>query len=562
MNQLRNLLRSFLILLVISFLSSCEEELSEVPFDNEIEEAREFFEENVDQSIDPGSRSRKSRRNIRKNLDWDNAWIKREPNKVSVIVPLDYDESLYTHKNGGVFNLSDWTYAMIIKEKGQKRQALIVTSMPDQDFLNSDSESPLDFSGLVLVEDWKGNLLKALQHKDGEIREVTSLEVTEEEVEESGGRGRVMDMNYCTIMDWFVCVGNEQIGWNCTYSHSEYLCPVIGGGTGVCFYCPGNGDGDPPPPGGHGSTGEEPVDPTLPCVIGKVRDSDGNCVTEEELRESELIDLLDLYPELLVQLPCEELQKYQDLARHNVPDEVSQKLQDLSELNQSFLEEISGFESFRIQDLNNAYGTIVNMDYFPVTINQLPSGHTAETLLNHIRMNINSFTNDDAVFSPYPGLSGESTIWNSNDPLGAILTIDLFPHDGSVIVTETTSNKWIFSVIRSPLDIQHPISGNREFGFTQNNDGTITFYTRGVDRLTQPITAAVGELADELGIDILSQADPLWMSFQDKISEFVNQNGGSSTLPSERNQGDRPDWLEVKRFLNGEISISELRNDC
>ena len=56
--------------------------------------------------------------------------------------------------------------------------------------------------------------------------------------------------------------------------------------------------------------------------------------------------------------------------------------------------------------------------------------------------------------------------------------------------------------------------------------------------------------------------DNLWKSFQDIIHEYVNQHGGNSTLPSIRNQGDRPDWNKIKEFLKGEISINDIKNDC
>ena len=203
------------------------------------------------------------------------------------------------------------------------------------------------------------------------------------------------------------------------------------------------------------------------------------------------------------------------------------------------------------------------MDYFPVTINQLPTGYTAESLLEHIRTNINSFTNDDAHFQPYSGLTGESALWNSANPLRAVLTIDLTPHDGSVITTADENNKWIFSVIRSPLDTHHPVSGNREFGFRNNPDGSYTFYTKGVDRIRQPAASFFRDAINfGFDFDLMDLADQLWFSFQDEIKKFVDQKGGSSTIPTIRNQGDRPDWDKVEQFLNGEITLNELRNDC
>jgi len=48
----------------------------------------------------------------------------------------------------------------------------------------------------------------------------------------------------------------------------------------------------------------------------------------------------------------------------------------------------------------------------------------------------------------------------------------------------------------------------------------------------------------------------LWESFQDKTSEFVNSNGGNSTIiiPVK----NRFDWDKVEEVLNGERPISDL----
>ena len=80
--------------------------------------------------------------------------------------------------------------------------------------------------------------------------------------------------------------------------------------------------------------------------------------------------------------------------------------------------------------------------------------------------------------------------------------------------------------------------------------------------MSQPNTANVAAVLSAFGIDLMSQADALWMSFQDRIKKFTEQNGGSASLPTQRNQGGRPDWNEVKRFLKGEITLEEIRSDC
>jgi len=51
----------------------------------------------------------------------------------------------------------------------------------------------------------------------------------------------------------------------------------------------------------------------------------------------------------------------------------------------------------------------------------------------------------------------------------------------------------------------------------------------------------------------------LWESFQNKTKDFVNNNGGNSTIISPTK--NRPDWDRVQQVLNGELPISDLGCD-
>ncbi len=77
---------------------------------------------------------------------------------------------------------------------------------------------------------------------------------------------------------------------------------------------------------------------------------------------------------------------------------------------------------------------------------------------------------------------------------------------------------WAFTTITTPENSLHPVSGSREFGFEKNDDGTVTFYTRGVDSPTifgaqwgataqftgwqSYIHSLAGKLKNEFGADI------------------------------------------------------------
>jgi hypothetical protein len=187
----------------------------------------------------------------------------------------------------------------------------------------------------------------------------------------------------------------------------------------------------------------------------------------------------------------------------------------------------------------------VNLDYYPVTVTRLPSfAATPEDLLAHIRGNINAVIDTTkANFAPYDAAT-DGPLWTSSSPTGAVIHIDMLtfsgwvnPDDGSVVCAEAAPDHWIFSTIWTVGDGAHPVSGNREFGFSRGDDGSFTFYTRGADRTTG--------VADWAGAEVIFRAaDELWRSLQSGIVQLVNTHGGSATagVPI----SNRHDWDTVK----------------
>lgn len=55
--------------------------------------------------------------------------------------------------------------------------------------------------------------------------------------------------------------------------------------------------------------------------------------------------------------------------------------------------------------------------------------------------------------------------------LGGFFNVD----DLSVMQSKNSSNYWVFSTMTTFRDGGHPVSGNRQFGVTTNNNGTYTF---------------------------------------------------------------------------------------
>jgi RHS repeat-associated protein len=206
---------------------------------------------------------------------------------------------------------------------------------------------------------------------------------------------------------------------------------------------------------------------------------------------------------------------------------------------------VSGpYNRWAINDINNAYGQNVNIDIYTIKIDALPvidgKKVTAEELQEYIRKNFNSFLDqNDASFDSYS--DNDKDKWNSTDPLNAVMTFDVGgdsyinptpwlggnPDDLTVICTDKTTQSWTFTTIQSPANGQHPVSGNRKFGFYTDSKGGLTFYTKGADRLTGAMDAAVNSIGDDY---LFSGADKLWKNYQANLQKFINSHGGKATI--------------------------------
>ena len=279
-----------------------------------------------------------------------------------------------------------------------------------------------------------------------------------------------------------------------------------------------------------------------------------------------LIEELDDNSYALLDVQQSEIQKWIDLANYEIPQSVINKV--------SLLDDSSIYGDYSILRFKRGRGAVVNMDYFPVEITTLPTNpatnltFTPEDFLNYIRLNLNSLIDTSiSSFSPST-ITGynESQIWHSSNPLTAIIHIDITTSagDGSVICSKHDDDNWIFTTIEVPwrfgqeYDGIHPVSGNREFGLIDNGNGKYTFYTRGVDRMTDSFESLFVE-----NTTIISNAfdapDMLWNSLRSGINNFVNNNSGvTNDLSTTPPKIFRPSWNQVRRVLIGEIPISEL----
>jgi len=361
-----------------------------------------------------------------------------------------------------------------------------------------------------------------------------------------------------------------QVEWgSCSESVPNTYEPGTGTGNG-------GGNGDSPPndydgsdPDIHGNgSGGVATSPNTGCRGPR-------CIEIEFEENMELIlnEKLDINPYLIIDIDCDQIQHWQNLAQHIPPQSVIDKIENIDQNNATL------FGDFDIQYIENAEGAVVNMDYFPVVVDVLPTNpntgqqFTPDGFLEYIRTNINDFVDTNQTsFEPYDYLDtgyDEYNTWFSSNPLGTILHLDInvvgtpISNDGSIICSEANNNNWIFTTIEAAGDWNHPVSGNREIGyFYDPNDGpngSYTYYSRGVDRVTEALDI---DMATWMQLDSPFQGgDGLWFSFQNGISNFVNDpnNGGLATsLPYITN---RPNWENVKDVLLGNAPISDLGCD-
>ncbi|WP_026976989.1 hypothetical protein [Flavobacterium tegetincola] len=385
------------------------------------------------------------------------------------------------------------------------------------------------------------------------------------------------------------CLQSVSTKWNCEQDNEH-----SGPGKGrTCTYwdlivtlnygpCPDENEEEvevivdvPSPGGGGGATPDgTPTVPTPPCqeVVGGqtigITDGSGGCLDAQlSLTAIQLKNALETNPYLLLDIPCDQIPKWQEIAQYEVPQVVKDKINTIDS-------QTGWFSSAAIQTLNDSNnGAAVNMDFFPVTISQMPKKpngqvFTQKELFEYIRTNINDFF-DDLTFTPIVDSNyniDDTALWQSNNPLKAILQINIFPNMGSVVCSNFNSNtgEWYFSTITDPWSYSHPVSGNRSFGYFTDNLGRMVIYTRGVDRITHgsSMLSLPGVIAEAIQQEIaFNSADNKWINFQNKIKDFVNSGQAASNngqavanIPKKF----RPNWDKVKNVLNGSQPISSL----
>lgn len=364
------------------------------------------------------------------------------------------------------------------------------------------------------------------------------------------------------------------------------------GSSGPGGYGPGNGLGgnDPSNPGWGGGGGggggwhEEEENPpggpgSPPFVVNgnSIPSTSGIAITEIPDANGFLPSRIAAFQLFLQSKPdgmmdCNEIaglpmQMYQEVGSHEVPQSVIDRIDWIRNQNTPAYTT----SNFKIQPIQNAYGGVVNCDYFYVKINSLPYLNgiqmTADQLLEYFRNHINDFIgpNVNVSFGPYIDFVAgsvninETTIWNSpyENSMGALVHLDMLD-DGTVVESGyyrnggSQNNHFTVTTMKTPLDYSHPVAGNRRWGVFASG-GSYYFYTMGVDRTNDFSTTLVNAAAG-LAFDA---ADELWRSVIDGMIDFCDTHQGDAVFPEEKIV--RPKWDVIKQFLQGQITLQQLK---
>lgn len=76
----------------------------------------------------------------------------------------------------------------------------------------------------------------------------------------------------------------------------------------------------------------------------------------------------------------------------------------------------------------------------------------------------------------------------------------------------------------------------------------------GTDRISTDF-ASVFQLLTGVPFD---KSDELWTSFQQKVSKFINDNGGSANAGNQIKE--RPDYQALKDYFDGKITLQQLKD--
>ncbi|PQA58356.1 hypothetical protein [Siphonobacter curvatus] len=544
-----------LFLVLLSIIISCKndnislEDFNDKNKNNEIERFKEALKVQLSKNIDANNYIKDY------NISWSMSLKKYFANgKVYLQVPIQN-----TKKEDRLFYYNDLKKSIkapdlqILYYKDSLGQEILqlMEMLPDVDYARKHGEFTEDFSfsGLQLFRDLDGKLMNGYRFKDGKRISKVFPGVSNGRI---NGEVCIISYRQYYTASCFNASGIIVKGTNVLYTNQTGPiapgCPYEQGYTCFCYV-----PTDSPEVLSEVCT-YIPDDPTNP----------GTGTGSIALKELE-VDKLKLLG------PCPGLNNWRNLVIQQPENFIKNKLAALPSYT-PFTSTIPTLVNvpgdWYVHAISNAEGVAINLDEYSVYLDDLPmlNGHrmSIAEFSEYIRLHINDFVdNSKATFNPHSQTGhNESAIWNSSNPLGAIISIAIPGDYGSVITTGFSpggfgSAGWTFSTIHDPWNGDHPVSGNRYFGVYEQGSGYVVF-TQGADRITNYLGSLMGWATNAAnGTEFqFTQSDILWKSFQSKISQFANTHGTSSQIRAAKQY--TPNWNKIKEALQSNKSLDTV----
>jgi hypothetical protein len=189
----------------------------------------------------------------------------------------------------------------------------------------------------------------------------------------------------------------------------------------------------------------------------------------------------------------------------------------------------------------------------------------------YFRTHFDDFVDDDVShFNYFAYPNNDQSKWFSSDPITSLFSINIpvaggiAGDDGTVICSDFNECcHWVFSTIKAPQwgggganDGSHPVSGNRQFGYTINLDGSYSLFTKGADRANR------NNLLKFLFIDetdqIYTGGHTCWSSLISGLDTFLAANGTVVLETDLNTRGSKPTWSTIKNILQSSLPITEI----
>ncbi len=175
MKQLLRLRNGWAICLLLT-LVSCMQETELVAPSNElsveVSKIKDYFEENVYESLKSNSSARETSIiwDTEKDLQWYEAYFSNTNDGKALYIPVKYEQELRVPKGNKSISFDNLTYVLI--KPGEEGLSIeLVTTYPDFNYMAS-SNKEMPFSGIVEVTDWAGNIKRQFLHRNDSVFEV------------------------------------------------------------------------------------------------------------------------------------------------------------------------------------------------------------------------------------------------------------------------------------------------------------------------------------------------------------------------------------------------------